>query len=223
MDMKEFKIRCSAIGQIMSNPRTKSEMLSKTCKTYVHDWLKEQIYGVQKVTSSKYTEKGLEVEDESISFFSTFGGHGYLTKNEKSYENEFLTGTPDIVVEDTVVDIKSSWDMWTFPLFEDDVPNKDYYWQLQGYMALTGATKAKLVYVLVDTPMHLLNNWTDVEYSYENVPYKYRMKEFEVERNDEDIDKIKVRVNEIREYIKTTVTNEESDKCEELRERRLDQ
>ena len=41
--MKEFKIRCSAIGKIMTNPRSKTETLSKTTKTYLEEWSKEQI------------------------------------------------------------------------------------------------------------------------------------------------------------------------------------
>jgi hypothetical protein len=203
MDMKEFKIRCSAIGQIMTNSRSKTEPLSKTTQTYMQDWMKEQIYGGKKFTGNKYTEKGLQVEDEAISYFECEMGFDFLIKNTQSFENNFLTGTPDLIVGDKIIDIKSSWDHWTFPLFEDKLPTKDYYWQLQGYMALTGAKTATVAYVLMDTPDELLNQWTDVPYEYEDLDSKYRIKTFDFDRNDEDIEKIYERVEECREYIKT--------------------
>jgi len=78
-------------------------------------------------------------------------------------------------------------------------------------MALTTLKKAKLVYTLMETPTDLLNQWTDVPYEYDNLEAKYRIKVFEVERNDDDIQKIYDRVEECREYIKTlnTKVNEE--------------
>ena len=207
----QFKIRCSAIGQIMANSRSKTEVLSKTTQSYVQDWMKEQIYGGQKFTGNKYTEKGLEMEDESIDYFSEELGLGFLAKNTVKYQNEFMTGTPDLIHNGVIIDMKNSWDHWTFPLFEDKIPTKDYYWQLQGYMALTTLKKAKLVYTLMETPTDLLNQWTDVPYEYDNLEAKYRIKVFEVERNDDDIQKIYDRVEECRDYIKTlnTKVNEE--------------
>ena len=40
--MIPFKIRCSAIGQIMTNSRKKGE-LSKTTQSYLDLWIKEKI------------------------------------------------------------------------------------------------------------------------------------------------------------------------------------
>jgi len=201
MDMKEFKIRASAVGNIMTNSRSKSNPLSKTTETYLQEWMKEQIYGGQKFTGNKYTEKGLQVEDESIDYISEHLGYGFLLKNDMKYENEFMTGTPDVIHDGVVIDMKNSWDHWTFPIFEKSVPTKDYYWQLQAYMALCNLDKAKLIYTLMDTPEDLLNAWTDVPYSYEELDSKYRIKVFEIERNDEDIQKIYDRVKECRTYL----------------------
>ena len=41
--MQDFKIRCSAIGKIMTDPRSKSEALSETTKTYCRQWLTEKV------------------------------------------------------------------------------------------------------------------------------------------------------------------------------------
>ena len=136
--MKQFKIRCSAIGQIMTNPRTKKEYLSKTTASYCEEWLKEQIYGRKKEFTSKYTNKGNIVEQSSLDFVASELGYGSLVKNEESFMNDFLTGTPDAILDDHIIDVKNSWDCFTFPLFFNNVPNKAYYWQAQGYLALTG-------------------------------------------------------------------------------------
>ena len=53
----------------------------------------------------------------------------------------------------------------------------------------------------METPTDLLNQWTDVPYEYDNLDAKYRIKVFEVERNDDDIQKIYDRVEECRSYI----------------------
>ena len=207
--MKQFKIRASAVGQLMSDPRAKKDKISATTMTYCQEWLKEQIYGVKKFNSNKYTEKGIQMEDKAIEYLSKLNSDFYL-KNEESFENDFLTGTPDIILNDTIIDIKCSWDMWTFPLFDEKVPTKDYYYQLQAYMHLTGKKKAKVIYCLMDTPDELLNMWTDVPYSYEGLDSKYRIKTFDIEYDEEVILKIENRVLECREYINEL--NEKLDK-----------
>jgi len=93
MNLPEFKIRCSCIGQIMTNSRTKGQ-LSKTAQSYVETWIKEQIYKRRKVITTKYMEKGNMVEDRSIAFAGRVL-NADITKNEQRYENELLIGTPD--------------------------------------------------------------------------------------------------------------------------------
>ena len=223
--MKEFKIRCSAIGSIMTNARSKSETLSETTKKYCQEWLKEQIYNKKKQFSSKYTDKGNVVEDDSLDFVAEQLGLGMLIKNEEFFANDFLRGTPDAITNDFIIDVKNSWDCFTFPLFETEVPNKDYYYQAQGYMALTGVKKYKLIYTLMDTPKHLIekeaywyckNNGFDQldediladfteRMTFDNIEDKYRIKIFEIDYNEEVVNDIKERVNECRTYIKTLI------------------
>lgn len=212
--MKEFKIRCSANGQIMTNPRSKTDLLSQTTITYLEDWQKEQIYGRRKKIESKYMDKGIIMEDAAIEFVSTyFPEMPLLLKNEKSFESDYMTGTPDLILSDEVIDIKCSWDCFTFPLFETELPEKNYYWQLQGYFSLTGAIKGRIIYVLIDTPAEIVekeirfNPAKEDEiikyHSYGNIPDKYRIKCFEVLRNDQDIEAIKQRVIDCRTYLQT--------------------
>ena len=201
--MKEFKIRASAAGKLLTNPRSKSESLSQTTKSYVEEWLKEQIYGVKRTFTSKYTEKGQRVELDSLEYAKNALKRkdevwGKATKNEQSFEDDFFTGTPDIILPDRIVDIKSSWDCFTFPAFEVDIPNRDYDTQLQVYMHLTGKKQAELVYVLIDTPEDL----TDVVYVYDEfIPQEYRVKRFFVEYDEEVIAKLQDRVEACRDYV----------------------
>lgn len=196
MQLKEFKIRCSAIGEIMTNPRSGSK-LSKTCQSYLETWVKEQIYGTKKEIKSKYLTKGIDVEHESIDYYSEHKGLGFVLKNENYFSSDFIQGTPDLITKDTVYDFKSSWDCFTFPLFDENV-DKKYFAQLQGYMHLTGKKKAVLAYVLINTPDEL--EWNEpVDYS--DLSPKYRIKEFEFEYNPDFINSVEERVLECREYI----------------------
>jgi hypothetical protein len=98
--MKAFKIRCSAIGKIMTNPRTKGELLSQTAKTYIEEEVLRAKYGIIKTFSSRYTDKGNLVEDEAIDMASNALEIGFLYKNHEHFENDFLTGTPDVNTND---------------------------------------------------------------------------------------------------------------------------
>lgn len=199
----EFKIRASAVSQIMTNPRSKSETLSETCKSYLQDWVKEQIYNTKKQIKSKYLTKGTEVEDLAIDYYAENRNLGFVLKNQEYFSSDFMHGTPDLIHSDTLYEFKSSWDCFTFPLF-DQVPDKSYWMQCQVYMALTGLKKAKLVYTLQNTPDELV--WEEaVDYS--GIAPQYRIKEFDIDFDSEFIDSVKSRVQECREYI-DQITNQ---------------
>jgi hypothetical protein len=163
------KIRCSALGNLMTEPKAASDKasgaLSATAKTSLLEVYVKEIYGREKDIQTKPMKKGTLVEDDSITTLSMYDGKIYQ-KNEKRYENEFVIGTPDIVdssFEDNdtatygkVVDIKSSYDLWTFLANVDSKIDKGYWWQLQGYMWLTGLKMAELVYVLSNMPEEMI-------------------------------------------------------------------
>ena len=250
--MKKFKIRCSAIGNIITrNEITEKQLielenlekkekltnlqeiklydlkykrdnwtLSEGAKTYCKDWLKGQLFDYEKIFRSKYTDKGNIMEYESIDFIAEQLGYGFLLKNEEHFSDEYMQGTPDIILKSEVIDVKNSWDANTYPFFDDSY-NKDYYWQLQGYMNLTGKDKAKLIFCLMDTPEHLIHKeayWYSMNLGYDelekeiydkflhnltykNVPNKYKLRVFEIERKENDIQRIKENVEACRIYI----------------------
>ena len=196
--MREFKIRASSAGKLMTNPRSKSEVLSKTTKEYLQQWIKEQIYGVRKNIKNKYLSKGIQVEDDAIKYAAKELGWLFAEKNDEFFMDEYFCGTPDVILEDTIVDIKSSWDCFTFPLFYKNNPSKDYYYQLQTYMHLTGKRKAELVYVLMNTPEHL--TYED-SHDYSEVSSEYRIKIYPIEYDEEVIKNLQEKVEQARVYI----------------------
>jgi hypothetical protein len=199
--MKEFKIRASAAGKLMTSPRSKTETLSETTKTYLKEWLTSEIYGVQKNIQSKYLTKGVILENEAIDRVVEWLDFPLMIKNEKHFEDNNFQGTPDLFLnDDTVIDIKCSWDCFTFPLFETEIPTTDYYYQLQVYMWLTCRTKAKLIYVLLNTPDGLSYDET---FDYSNIDKKYRTKVFDIHIDFSIIEALIIRVNESRKYIET--------------------
>ena len=221
--MNTFRVRCSALGKIMTSPRSKSEILSQTAKTYVEEQVLLAKYGIVKTFNSRYTDKGNLVEDESIKLASEVLELGFILKNDEHFSNEWVTGTPDVNTASLILDVKSSWDATTFPFFATEIPTKDYYYQLQGYMWLTGKQKSLLVYCLVNTPLdmvqdeirrahwnaNLLEESLDLidevqkRHNFDHIPDNRRVKVFEVERDDEVIEQIKERVELCREYYET--------------------
>lgn len=274
--IEEFKIRCSAIGQIMTEPQgktpyqkweearnkftesrdkydlieaekrgsksannlydkvckldsealqlfqTKDEiLLSGTCQTFLEGWLKTKLYNRRKEFHSKYTDKGNEVEDDSLDFVAAKLGYGMLLKNEEHFGNDYMNGTPDAIPAEVVIDVKNSWDPFTFPLFDTEIPTEGYWWQLQGYMELTGRDKAELIYTLMDTPAHLIERearyyslrmgFGELEQelyeefvakmTYPDIPDNLKIKRFTIEKDSEAIERIESRVKDCRVYI----------------------
>jgi hypothetical protein len=215
--MKQFKCRASALGEIMG-----VKGLGKTGETYVKSWLKEQVYNRRVEISSKYLSKGLIMEDAGIDLYNEYAGI-FSVKNEQFFENDFICGTPDIILKDEIIDIKCPYDFSTFPLFEKEIPNMDYYYQLQGYMWLTGRKSANLVYTLVDMPEHLIEreaksksfqlgyDFEEVlidlskKLTYSDISIDKKIKCFKIDYNEQIIDKIKTRVEECRNYINSLI------------------
>lgn len=133
----------------------KARSLSAGAKTYLQGLAKELVYGYEVKITSKYMEKGIAVEDESIELYNSvhFAEH---RKNTERRENEWISGECDLVAPLEIIDIKSSWSLDTFPAFADAGREADYEWQGRGYMMLWDKPRFKNAYCLVNTPEHLI-------------------------------------------------------------------
>lgn len=148
MTWDDYKFHPSSLGAIMTDSRTK-EALGETCKAHLMECYIERVYGRKKDLTNKYIEKGLACEEDSLTLYSRVTKTFYK-KNKQVFENDYLIGTPDVLTEDDVIEIKTSWDIFTFHNVLHKPINKNYFWQVQAYMELTERKRAKLVYCLVD-------------------------------------------------------------------------
>lgn len=231
--MKQFKIRASAVTDIMSDPRLKSESISEGAKTYCKKWLKNAMFNREYFFTSKYTNKGIETEEDALNILVRVLKLPMVYKNTERKGDEFKTGECDFICQDVIYDNKSSYSFDTFPLFETKLDPK-YYGQMQVYMSLWGLNKAKVCYTLVNTPIDILRKelkwiedenerqqkalnhvftekyWEEVKSEFfpnadaivfKSIEDKYRVKVFEVDRDDDYINKINIKVKLCRDYI----------------------
>lgn len=132
------------------------EELPTGAKSYCLQWVKDHVYNRSKENSSKYTDKGILVEDEAIEFIGQYHFLD-LKKNTERRENDYFSGECDILVGDNeIFDNKSSYDYSTFPFLDSDLKNKDYYYQGQIYLDLWDRDAYRVCYTLVNTPAHLI-------------------------------------------------------------------
>lgn len=159
----ELTVRASECAKMMTSSRTKSQPLGDTTLTWLKEKAIESVLGHRKQISNKYMEKGTTVELESIELLNTVLFTQY-EKHDKRINTEGFTGECDILADDHVRDIKSSWSIDTFPFFQDDaekaVKKSGYDWQVRMYMMLYGVDTGYIDYCLVSTPDDLIG-WDD--------------------------------------------------------------
>lgn len=168
--------RSSSLGHIMVDAKTKAEgALSDTCKTHLVDVYIANTYNRRSEISTKQFDKGNDTEEDSIHIVSRLM-KTFFRKNEEHLSNGFIKGTPDLFVGESIhnaekiIDIKSSWDVFSFFRAKNKPLNKMYYWQVMAYMWLTGAKYGSVDYCLNNTPFYLIEqeirkeryNWRDV-------------------------------------------------------------
>jgi len=232
MDFSKTLIRSSAIGYLMTEPQLKSDKeagnLSKTAKSYLLETYIAEKYGRRKDVQTKQMKKGIQVEDDSIELLSKYVGR-ILVKNSERFNNEFITGHPDILdlSEDglKIWDVKSSYDLFTFL---GNLPEKLkdlYYWQLQAYMWLTGAQEAAIAYCLVNTPLGIIeqekksllykmdviseespeyileSSKLELNMMFDDIETKEKILIFPVKRSEEDIELMMNKVEKARLYL----------------------
>ena len=190
--------RASALSAIMTDGKGKDE-LSVGAKTYVTKLAKEMIYGYDERATSKYMDKGLAVEDESIDLYNAV----HLTSHAKNTErktNAWITGEADIVADDRIIDIKCSWCLTTFPVLADQGRDTGYEWQLRAYMWLWDKPRADIAYCLVSTPEELIGWENKTLHQVDHINRELRVTVVPYERDQALEDKIKIKVEAARVY-----------------------
>jgi hypothetical protein len=188
----------------MTEPKSKDEVLSVGAKTYVEDLASEFVYGYTKLISSKEMDKGIIVENASIALLNDVMFTSYA-KNTERKTNDWLTGECDIDTGSKIIDIKSSWSLPTFPATVRAGRNKDYEWQLRGYMMLWDREEAEIAYCMVTTPDELIRfEPTEIHYV-DHIDPALRVTRVPYQRDKALEEKIKAKIEAARSYFDEVV------------------
>lgn len=191
---RKFKIRCSQIGKIMGASKPAGG-LSTIAQTYLKEWYSndnEQIH-------SKYFDKGNICQHECIDFASKVLGIGELMKNEAGPKwNEYITGTCDVELVDTIIDVKCPWNVKSLHSNIGGI-DTDYEWQGRGYMHLYGKSKFILFFGLMDTPSDVCYQEDDIVYS--TMPDNERWLAYEIAHDEAKVLEIIEKVKLCREWL----------------------
>lgn len=155
-----MKWRASQIGKLMTTSRTKADALSQTAKSYIEQLAKEHFYGYESPIVNRYLDKGINQELESIQLLNSVRFENF-EKNTERIENNWLTGECDILTNEKIIDIKTSWSLDTFPELPEDIDSKDYEWQGRAYMMLYEKHEFELIYCMVSTWDEFLTQYDD--------------------------------------------------------------
>ncbi len=198
------KFRASALSEIMTDPKSKDEVLSVGAKTAVMKLAKELVYGYDEQISSKYMEKGILVEDQAIALYNEvfFTNH---QKNIVRMSNLWITGECDIFTPEKIIDIKSSWSLATFPVTAEAGKDKGYEWQGRAYMWLWDVDQFEVAYCLVNTPDELIGYEQQDLHYVDHINPELRVTRVQYTRDKALEDKIKQRVEAANEYLTAMV------------------
>ena len=153
-----MKFRASSLGKLMANDRSGKNM-GQTAKSYIIQKAKEDFFEYRSELNSKYITKGLAQEQDSINLLNLVRLEDYK-KNEERVENEWLTGCCDIITDTSIIDIKTSWSLDTFPATTYELKDtSEYEWQGRAYMWLYDMPKFELCYVMVTTAPEIMGEY----------------------------------------------------------------
>lgn len=160
MNIDELVFRSHSVGDLMGAKGLGATGEKRAIQTYI-----EAKTNRTKEIKSKYLEKGIENEQEAIDLVNRVFCLN-LEKNQARMTNEYLTGECDCIDSDYIVDIKNSWDIFTFNESKSE-QNKNYLWQGVAYMELYNKPRFNLVYCLTDAPDSMvLNELEKASYRY---------------------------------------------------------
>lgn len=214
--MQNKLFRCSSLHLIIGHPKSKGEVLSQTAKSAIRDMVKSDLYKFNSFKGSKYTHKGLLLEDKAIEIVGDLEFRVFQ-KNTLRVENDLLTGEADIIdtIDKRILDTKCTWDIGTHPFFKDEALEKakkaGYDIQLHGYMMLYSEklgidfNHGEVKFCLLPTPDELIgkfDNYEDLIEKVNAIPLQKRVTTVKIERDQEIIDRIQYVVPHAQRYYK---------------------
>lgn len=203
--MRDVLFRCSSIGKLMTEPKTKAEgPLSVGAKTYIRQLVAQELFGVDFEVSTRPMQKGIECEPEAIALLNRVRGLD-LVKNTERLNNGLIAGEADLLGQFRGHDIKCAWSLATFPICVADCEDKLYEWQMRGYMWLWGLSAWEVNYVMVNTPENLIGYEPQSMHFVDHIPERMRLTSWVVERDTAKESAIAEKVGHAREYWRSVV------------------
>lgn len=200
--MRELLFRCSSIGKLMTEPKTKADgPLSVGAKTYIRSLAAQDLFGIDFEISSKEIEKGNLVEQDGIALLNRVRGLG-LEKNTERRSNGWVTGECDLFNAPARRghDLKCSWSVATFPIATIDCEDKLYDWQMRGYMWLWDADEWEVNYALISTPEHLIRYEPVSMHFVDHIPERLRLTSWTIRRDKTKEEQMAEKIKAAREY-----------------------
>lgn len=216
--MHELLIRCSSLGRLMTDPKTKAEgILSVGAKTMIRELAAQELFGVDFEISGRELEKGTRCEPDSIALLNRVRGLS-LEKNAERRTNGFITGECDLfdAPRRRGHDLKTSWSIKTFPICVADCHDKAYEWQMTGYMALWDADEWEVNYALVTTPDDLIGWEPQSLHFVDHIPAEMRVTTWTLKRDPAKEALLSERVQAARSYYAEVIA--EFDRTHQLTE-----
>ena len=178
---KRGNITPSRFADVMTAGRSKTDKFGQTAKTYAYEVALERM-GVEKPQAYGVAlEWGVNYEFDAIQLFQEHTGLEVGLNDVIHHPTlEFVSGTPDgLIGDDAIIEVKCPYNPVNhLANLREGAQIKDYYWQIQGYLWLTG--RAVCWFVSYDP----------------RFPEATRLAVHKVGRNQEDIDRLAERVVE---------------------------
>ena len=204
--------------------------ISKLRDIYIRaKWGKEQVSVAKDYIPAALN--GTMSERNSIKLISDFDGIEYKL-HKKLISNRYITGVLDCYLGKSakkaskVIDVKTASSMHSLlSLVRDEEERSRYYWQIMGYLAITGADTGEVCHCLVTYPERIINDEINKflnkvkgigvpgEYiereihkirsnmTFDEIPVSQRIVRFKVERDEDSIAKIYDRVKFCRKWL----------------------
>lgn len=210
----KLQIRCSELSVIMTAPKLKSEKLSTGAKSLIDSKAKWALLfpDLEGETcfspdiSSKYLTKGNQCEQDSIDLLNevNFSDYKKYDGERKTCKNGILSGMCDIYTGNSIIDIKSSWSLDTFPFFEHvaraNAIKAGYDYQIYGYQYLWGVDQGQIAYCMITTPYELCSYEDPRIHEVDKISCEKRVVMTDFNLTSQIIEKIEEKLHDASEY-----------------------
>jgi hypothetical protein len=164
INIDELLFRSHSQGDLMGVKGLGETGQKKAVETYIQACTNRRKASIK----SKYLEKGILLEPQSVELIKDMTGNEYQ-KNNVRMMDKFHEGECDIYApeDNLVLDIKNSWDIHTFwEMIVSKNDNAKYEWQGRVYMKLYNVSNFSLVYTLLSSPIMQVNKAIEKEKYY---------------------------------------------------------